>query len=190
MNNELVRDEAKRTIKNSAGRPGLNRLYTKYYRLTTNWPSTSVENPLQINSFMQNKANLPNAQMNVNKVLTRDYENIANFKLGENKANTKPNKANFRKAKMNVNFYSTKDYENISNRSLAENKPNTNPIQTQSNPTCSELVEPISKAKNAALHLRAVECRAEKNMFFNRFNGKYAVQYRLYDLVLCYKEAL
>jgi len=78
---------------------------------------------------MQNKANFPDAQMNVNKVLTKDYENNSNCKLGENKPNTNPNKANFRKAKMNVNFYSTKDYENISNWTLGENKPNTNPIK-------------------------------------------------------------
>jgi len=39
---------------------------------------------------MQNKANFPKSQMNVNKVLTNEYENIANCKLGENKANTKP----------------------------------------------------------------------------------------------------
>jgi len=63
---------------------------------------------------MQNKPNLLNAQMNVTSLITVDYENIANRKLGENKANTKPI------------------------------KPNTMPIQTQSNPTCSELVEPIS----------------------------------------------
>ncbi len=46
------------------------------------------------------------------------------------------NKPNFRKAKMKLNFYSTKGYEN---------KPPlpTPPKQTQSNPTCSELVEPI-----------------------------------------------
>ena len=58
--------------------------------------------------FMQNKANFPDAQMNVNKVLSRDYENNSNCKLCKNKANT-------------------------------------NPIRTQSNPTCSELVEPISE---------------------------------------------
>jgi len=109
--------------------------------------STSVEKPLQISSFLTNKANFRKSQMNVNKVLTKDYENTSNSKLGENKANTKPNKANFRKSQMNVNKVLTKDYGNISNCSLAENKPNTNPIQTQTKPTCSELVEPISKAK-------------------------------------------
>jgi len=46
---------------NNAGRPGLNRLYTKYEILNTN--------------YMQNKPNLLNAQMNVSKVLTKNYEN-------------------------------------------------------------------------------------------------------------------
>ena len=44
--------------------------------------------------FMQNKANLLNAQMNVSSVLTKYYENIANWKLGENKPNSKPIKPN------------------------------------------------------------------------------------------------
>ncbi len=38
-------------------------------------PSTTVEDSLQIALFMQNKANFPDDQMNVNKVLTKDYEN-------------------------------------------------------------------------------------------------------------------
>jgi hypothetical protein len=121
------------------------------------------------------KANLLNAQINVCAVLTRDYENKSNWTLGgnkpnskpikanftRNKANSKPNKANSQKAAMFVTTFLTKEYENISNWTLFENKANTNPnkanfpaprgetnpIQTQSNPTCSELVEPISKAK-------------------------------------------
>ena len=72
--------------------------------------------------------------MNVNKVLSKDYENNSNCKLCENKANTKPNKANLPDDQMNVNVFLTKDYENISNCTLAENKPNTNPKQTQTKP--------------------------------------------------------
>ena len=53
-------------------------------------PSTSVESPLQISSFLTNKANFPDDQMNVNKVLTKDYENKSNWTLGENKPNTNP----------------------------------------------------------------------------------------------------
>jgi len=104
-------------------------------------PSTTVENSLQISSFMQNKANFPDDQMNVNKVLTKGYENIANSKLDENKPNTNPNKANLQNDQMNVSAIITKDYGNISNCALAENKPNSNPIQTQT--------KPISKAKKS-----------------------------------------
>jgi len=53
-------------------------------------PSTTVESPLQISSFMQNKANFTDDQMNVSSLITVEYENIANCKLGENKPNTKP----------------------------------------------------------------------------------------------------
>jgi len=36
---------------------------------------------------MQNKPNLPDTQMNVTSFITVDYENIANWKLCENKPN-------------------------------------------------------------------------------------------------------
>jgi len=39
---------------------------------------------------MQNKANLPDAQMKVSSVLTKDYERNDIFAVPENKANTKP----------------------------------------------------------------------------------------------------
>ncbi|MBA7678857.1 1,4-dihydroxy-2-naphthoate octaprenyltransferase [subsurface metagenome] len=39
---------------------------------------------------MQNKPNLPKAQMNVNKVLTKDYENKTLGEHGKNKPNSKP----------------------------------------------------------------------------------------------------
>jgi len=60
--------------------------------------STTVENPLQIDPFMQNKPNFRKSQMNVNPYNTRDYENKHNWTLGENEPNTNPNKPNFRKA--------------------------------------------------------------------------------------------
>ncbi len=44
----------------------------------------------QFESIMQNKPNLLAPQMNLNSYLTKDYENIANWKLGQNKANTNP----------------------------------------------------------------------------------------------------
>jgi hypothetical protein len=36
---------------------------------------------------MQNKANFQKSQANVTSLVTKDYENIANWTLGENKPN-------------------------------------------------------------------------------------------------------
>jgi len=44
---------------------------------------------------MQNKANFLDALMNVTSLITADYENIANCKLGENK----PNQTQFQRQK-------------------------------------------------------------------------------------------
>jgi len=103
--------------------------------------------------------------MNVNKVLSRDYENNSNCKLCENKANSKPNKANLLNDQMNVTSFLTKEYENISNCTLAENKPNINPIQSQSNPIPPPLLEQqinISKSSfyiytSPGLYMRVVD---------------------------------
>ncbi|MHC4500978.1 MAG: hypothetical protein ACYS83_05025 [Planctomycetota bacterium] len=61
---------------------------------------------------MQNKANLPDDQMNVTTFLTKEYENKIAFGLRKNKANTNPNKANLLDAQMNVSTIITKEYEN------------------------------------------------------------------------------
>jgi len=50
-----------------------------------NCRESSTNRPL----FMQNKANVKNNQMNVNLIITRDYEKIMHWTLGENKPNLK-----------------------------------------------------------------------------------------------------
>jgi hypothetical protein len=47
--------------------------------------STTVEDSLQIRLFMQNKPNFRKSQMNVNKVLTKDYEQMDTWSSGKNK---------------------------------------------------------------------------------------------------------
>ncbi len=61
--------------------------------------------------FMQNKPNLRKSQMNVTSLTTVDYENIANWTLGENEPNSKPNKANSPEGKIDAKCVFTKDYE-------------------------------------------------------------------------------
>ena len=50
--------------------------------------------------------------MNVNNVLTKDYEEKTLGQRGKKQSQTKPNKANFKKAKMNVTSILTVGYEN------------------------------------------------------------------------------
>ncbi len=77
--------------------------------------------------------------MNVNKVLTKDYDNMDTWSRGKKQSQTKPNKAKFKKAKMNVTSYITKEEENKSNWAIYENEPNIKPKQTQTKP----ISEPI-----------------------------------------------
>ncbi len=87
-------------------------------------PSTTVENPLQIGPFMQNKPNFRKSQMNVNTYNKTYYENKSNWTLGENKPNSNPIKPNLRKAQMNVNSLITKDYRKKDDFIVRINKPN------------------------------------------------------------------
>jgi hypothetical protein len=72
-----------------------------YYLPAYKAASTSVEKPLQIDPFMQNKPNFRKAKMNVNKVLTKDYEKRTLGERGKNKPNSNPIKANSKPMKAN-----------------------------------------------------------------------------------------
>jgi len=73
---------------------------------------------------MQNKPNFQKSQMNLNSLLTKDYENKSNWTLGESKPNSKPIKPNFKKAKMNINSIITKHYRKKDDFEVRINKPN------------------------------------------------------------------
>jgi len=47
--------------------------------------STTVEDSLQITPFYAKQSQFPKSQMNVKPYNTTDYENVANWTLGENK---------------------------------------------------------------------------------------------------------
>ena len=92
-----------------------------------------------------NKANLLDAQMNVTSFHTVDYENKSNWKLGENKANSKPIKPNLHFTAENAGDAERKDIcvsdcpikkyalypispRSLRTRRLMKNKANSNPI--------------------------------------------------------------
>jgi len=60
---------------------------------------------------MQNEPNFRKSHMNVTSFITKHYENIANWTLGENEPKTNPIEANLLDAQMNVSSVLTKDYE-------------------------------------------------------------------------------
>ncbi len=110
---------------------------------------TLVKMSLQINLFMQNEPNFRKVKMNVNKVLTGDYENKTLSGRGKNepktnpiRTQTNPIKANLLNAQINVTTFLTKDYENKLNWALFENKPNTKPIKPNFKPDASSFTEP------------------------------------------------
>ncbi len=95
---------------------------------------TTVMSALQINLFMQNKANFRKVKLNVNNVLTRDYEQMDTWSIGKTKpiqSQSKPIKANKSQLKP----------------IKCQNKANSNPIY----PVVASGeagTNPISKAKN------------------------------------------
>ena len=122
--------------------------------------STLVVSALQIHLFMQNEPKFRKSQMNVTKVLTREYDLMDTWSIGKNepktnpkrtqnepkRTQTNPNKAKFEKAKMNVTKVLTKDYEKKLNWAICENEPKTNPKQTQSNTIQTQCLSAISVA--------------------------------------------
>jgi len=66
---------------------------------------SSTNSPL----FMQNKPNFLDALMNVTSFYTVDYENKSNWRLGENKANTKPKQTQFAKCPNRCKFSKNKE---------------------------------------------------------------------------------
>jgi len=114
--------------------------------------------------FMQNKPNFKIGKMNVNSVLTRNYENQPLRRLPENKPNSNPIR---QEPKITVNSIVTKDYENTCPCGVPKNKPN----QTQQR-KCDhfrrnylEVPQFLSAYTPAAILLRPLHFFSKKLMF-------------------------
>ena len=86
----------------NAGRPGFKWRDTLHASRDTKYTCTKVyvrKNKL----FMQNKANFQKVKLNVNKVLTKDYEQMDTWSIRKKQSQTKPNKANSKPIKANSN---------------------------------------------------------------------------------------
>ncbi|MDH4240596.1 MAG: hypothetical protein OEW48_13630 [Phycisphaerae bacterium] len=114
-----------------------------------------------INLFMQNEPNFRKSQMNVNKVLAMDYEQMDTWSIRK----TKPIKANSKPIQ-------------------SQSKPikaNKMPKQTQSKPICRGVASgeagknPISKAKKCCSPPLCCGIFKEKMIFCNLINRKYQI---------------
>ncbi len=69
---------------------------------------TDVMSALQIKLFLQNKAKFRKSQMNVNKVLTKDYDKKDTWSIGKNEPKTNPKRTQIQKGQNEHNFYYNK----------------------------------------------------------------------------------
>ena len=108
--------------------------------------------------------------MNVSRVSTKNYEKRTLGGVGKtkpNKANSKPIQSQFKanQSQSKPIKANLQKAENERNQSIKKglrkniklgNLPKTNPIQSQTNPTCSELVESISPPQAATIFIFSV----------------------------------
>jgi hypothetical protein len=138
---------------------------------------TTVEMPLQISSFMQNKPNFDKGQNKPNPLYKKDlrkfYTPSDNEKRTQNKPNTKPIKANLLDAQMNVKSFHTVEYENKSNWTLGENKPNSNPIKANTKPIKANKIPKQSQYKPKQTQFqRQKNAQARVSHYFKQFEKK------------------
>jgi hypothetical protein len=62
---------------------------------------------------MQNKANLWHGRMEINSCSKKNYENISDWTLGENKPNSNPIKANFKRDLAKMGHHETSEGCNL-----------------------------------------------------------------------------
>ncbi len=130
--------------------------FRHFSSLFTKFPSTLVENPLQISSFMQNKPNFQKSQMNLSIFSAKDYENKHDWTIGQSKPNSNPIKANLSQFQCQTK----------------PNKPKTKPIQTQFQ-TGRPLMENRSYKLYLTLPLESDRIRGGTGIIFcNRNNEK------------------
>ena len=116
-------------------------LYTNEYRVS------------RYESFMQNKPNLPDTQMNITAVIIANYEENRPPTPRKNKPNSNPIKPNFQKdGNAPTSLLLTTNDQRLTTRE-AQNKPNSNPIK----PNYSDLYRP----KAGSFHPKGCSFRKE-----------------------------
>jgi len=132
--------------------------------------STTVENPLQISSFLTNKPNFPDAQMNVSPILTKDYKNEPPWQTRK----TKPIKPNFKIGKMNTTFFTTKPYANKQRTMDNEHRSKqtqSNPILSRRSPHRSSIPLPLSTFSPYMARSPGLQWKPQANVMFTEITN-------------------
>ncbi len=82
----------------------------------------------QTHSILTNKPNFRKAKMNVNSLITTDYENKWQRRVRKNKPNSNPIKSNLRKGQNERKLTYNKGLQKNDDFAVRKNKPNSNPI--------------------------------------------------------------
>jgi len=93
-----------------------------------NKPPNQPKLSTNYDSIITNKANFPDDQMNVSAITTKDYENISNCKLCENKPNSNPTCRGVASGEAGFKA-NTKPIKANKMPKRTQYKPNTNPIK-------------------------------------------------------------
>ncbi len=142
--------------------------FRHFSSLFTKFPSTSVENSLQINPFYAKQTQFPKKSNEHKYISQKDYENKSDWTFGQNKPNSKPIKPNFKKAKMNVNSLITKDYRKKDDFAIQKNKPNSKPISSKAKMNANAFSQKDYENKTA---FRPQKNKAKQTQFFPNFKN-------------------
>jgi len=127
---------------------------------------TDVMSALQIHLFMQNKAKFKKVKSNVNKVLTKDYEQMDTWSRGTKQSQTNPNKAKTNPILANKTTIRTQFKPNLSRRSLWRSRKQT---QFQGKNMLNLTIDPRPKSFGCYENRRLLpEVYPKKTEFFAR----------------------
>jgi hypothetical protein len=157
----------------------INRLYSVVCLLSSVFcqlPSTSVENPLQINLFMQNKPKVKYAQINVSSFITSKYVKVDNWCNQKNK----PNLVRRRRITKRVKLMQSVYLQRITEKRMISQSKKTNPIQTQSPHSLSSALCPLSSVLCPLPSVLCPLCVLCGQPFISFKNGLQNRKYRRY----------
>ncbi|MHC4173100.1 MAG: hypothetical protein ACYST5_09200 [Planctomycetota bacterium] len=123
---------------------------------------------------MQNKANLPDAQMNVNSLITKDYRKNDAFAGQKNKPNSKPIQTQSKpiadRVKLMQCVYLQRIMKKNADRSYEKTKPKQSQFKPNSNPMSKQLVVASPMWPESAKMAQQIDVLKHQNITLEKSN--------------------